>query len=85
MFLGFATYNNVFGAVLFIEKALVVGRLQVAFDPNLFPFADKSSDNPRFKFLHTLLGLGSDTIDDADKSASDDSVEVDLQTQSDSR
>jgi hypothetical protein len=51
VFLGFATYNNVFDAVLFTEKALVVGRLQVVFDPNLFPFIDKSSDNPRFKFL----------------------------------
>lgn len=82
VFLGFATYNNVFGAVLFTEKALVVGRLQVAFDPNLFPFTDKSSDNPRFKFLHTLLGRGSHAIDDADKFVSDDAVEVDLQDSS---
>ncbi len=44
-----------------------------------FPFTDKSSDNPRFKFLHTLLGRGSDAIEDADKFASDDAVEVDLQ------
>jgi len=40
VFLGFATYSNVFGAVLFTEKALVVGRPQVAFDLNLFPFTD---------------------------------------------
>ena len=30
------SYNNIFGAVLFTEKALVVGRIQIAFDPNLF-------------------------------------------------
>ena len=60
----------------------MVGRLQVVFDPNLFPFTDKSADNPRFKFLHTLLGRGSDAIDDVDKSASDDAVEVDLQDSS---
>jgi hypothetical protein len=59
------TYNNIYGAVLFAEKALVVGRLQIAFDPNFFPLTDKSSDNPRFKFLHALLGRGSDALDAA--------------------
>ena len=57
----------------------MVGRIQIAFDPNLFPFTDKSSDNPRYKFLHTLLGRGSDAIDGADNAALDDAVEVDLQ------
>jgi hypothetical protein len=47
IFLGYATYNNIYGAVLFAEKALVVGRLQIAFDPNFFPLTDKCSDNPR--------------------------------------
>ncbi len=51
--------------MLFAEKALVVGRLQIAFDPNFFPFIDKKSDNPRYKFLHALLGRGSDAIDTA--------------------
>jgi len=41
--------------VLFAEKALVVGRLQIAFDPNFVPLIDKKSDNPMYKFLHTLL------------------------------
>jgi hypothetical protein len=54
IFLGYATYNNIYGAVLFAEKALVVDRVQIAFDLNFFPLTDKSSDNPRFKFLHTL-------------------------------
>ena len=62
IFLGYATYNNIYGAVLFAEKALVVGRLQIAFDPNFFPLTDKSSDSPRFKFLHALLGRGSDAV-----------------------
>jgi hypothetical protein len=35
-----------------------------------------SSDNPRYKFLHTLLGRSSDAIDDADNPAFDDAVEV---------
>jgi hypothetical protein len=38
--------GDIYGAVLFAEKALVVGRLQIAFDPNFFPFIDKKSDNP---------------------------------------
>jgi hypothetical protein len=56
----------------------VVGRIQIAFDPNLFPFTNKRSDNPRYKFLDTLLGHGSDAIDGADNAAFDDAVEVDL-------
>jgi hypothetical protein len=79
IFLGYATYNNIYGAVLFAEKALVVGRLQIAFDPNFFPLTDKSSDNPRFKFLHALLGRGSDALDAA---TDNDDVEVDLQDSS---
>ena len=80
VFLGYATYNNIYGAVLFAEKALVVGRLQIAFDPNFFPFIDKKSDNPRYKFLHALLGRGSDAIDTAaDNADCGDAVEVDLQ------
>jgi len=57
IFLGYATvgYNNIYGSVLLTEKDLVV---QVAFDPNLFSFTDKSSDNPSYKCLHTLLGRG---------------------------
>jgi hypothetical protein len=79
IFLGYATYNNIYGAVLFAEKALVVGRLQIAFDPNFFPLIDKSSDNPRYKFLHALLGRGSATTDAAaDNAGLDDPVEVDL-------
>jgi hypothetical protein len=59
--LGYATYNlRTSMVVLFAENALVVGRIQVAFDPNLFPFTEKSSDDPRYKFVHTLLGRGSD-------------------------
>jgi hypothetical protein len=64
--------------VLFTEKALVVGRIQIAFDPNLFPFTNKRSDNSRYKCLDTLLGHGSDAIDGADNAAFDDDVEVDL-------
>jgi len=60
----------------------VVGRIQVAFDPNLFPFTDKSFDNPRYQFLHTLLGRGSDAIDGEDNPALDDDVEVVLQNSS---
>jgi hypothetical protein len=57
----------------------VVGRLQIAFDPNFFPLIDKSSDNPRYKFLHALLGRGSATTDAAaDNAGLDDPVEVDL-------
>ena len=56
----------------------MAGRIQIAFDPNLFPFTDKSSNNPKYKFLHTLLGRGSDAIDGADNAALDDPVEVDL-------
>jgi hypothetical protein len=63
IFFGYATYNNIYGAVLFAEKALVVGRIQIAFDPNFFPLTDKSSDNLRYKFLHALFGRGSDAID----------------------
>jgi hypothetical protein len=75
IFLGYVTYNNIYGVVLFAEKALVVGRLQIAFDPNFFPLTDKSSDNPRFKFLHALLGRGSDALDTA---TDNNDVEVDL-------
>jgi hypothetical protein len=83
IFLGYATYNNIYGAVHFAEKALVVGRLQIAFDPNFFPLTDKSSDNPRYKFLHALLGRGSAAIDvAADNTCLDDAVEVDLQDSS---
>jgi hypothetical protein len=83
IFLGYATYSNIYGAVLFVEKALVVGRLQIAFDPNFFPLTDKSSDNPRYKFLHALLGRGSVAIDAAsDNAGLDDAVEVDLQDSS---
>jgi hypothetical protein len=79
VFLGYATYNNIYGVVLFAEKALVVGRLQIDFDPNFFPLTDKSSDNPRFKFLHALLGRGSDALDEA---TDNDDVEVDVQDSS---
>jgi hypothetical protein len=80
IFLGYATYNKIYGAVLFAEKALVVGRLQIAFDPNFFPLTDKSSDNPRYKFLDALLGRGSDALDvAADNAALNDAVSVDLQ------
>jgi hypothetical protein len=82
IFLGYATYNNIYGAVLFAEKAVVVGRLQIAFDPNFFPLTDKSSDNPRYKFLHALLGRGSGAIDAVDNADLDDAVEVDLQDSS---
>jgi hypothetical protein len=51
----------------------VVGRLQIAFDPNFFPLTDKSFDNPRFKFLHPLLGRGTDALDEA---TDNDAVEV---------
>jgi hypothetical protein len=69
--------------VLFAEKSLVVGGLQIAFDPNFFPLTDKSSDNPRFKFLPALLGRGSDALDTAtDNAGLDDDVEVDLQDSS---
>ena len=72
--------GDIYGAVLFAEEALVVGRLQIAFDPNFFPFIDKKSDNPRYKFLHALLGRGSDAIDTAaDNADCGDAVEVDLQ------
>ncbi len=78
IFLGYATYNNIYGAVLFAEQALVVGRLQIGFDPNFFPLTDMSSDDPRDKFLHALLGRGSDALDAAtDNAALDNSVEVD--------
>jgi hypothetical protein len=57
----------------------VVGSLQIAFDPNFFPLIDKNSDNPRYKFLHALLGRGSATTDSAaDNAGLDDAVEVDL-------
>ncbi len=83
IFLGYATYNNIYGAVLFAEKALVVGRLQIAFDPNFFPRTDKSSDNPRYKFLHSLLGRGPGALDAAaDNAVLDDAMEVDLQDSS---
>jgi hypothetical protein len=76
-FLDYATYNNISGAVLFLEKTRMVGRLQIAFDPNCFPLTDKSSDNPRYKFLHALLARGSDAIDAAaDNAALDTVVEV---------
>jgi hypothetical protein len=79
IFLGYATYSNIYGAVLFEEKALVVGRLQIAFDRNFFPLTEKSSDNPRFKFLHALLGRGSDALDAA---TDNNAVEVELQDSS---
>ncbi len=61
----------------------MVGRLQIAFDPNCFPLTDESSDNPRYKFLHALLARGSDAIDAAaDNAALDNAVEVDLQDSS---
>jgi len=69
--------------VLFPEKALVVGRLQIAFDPNFFPLTDKKSDNPRYLFLHALLGRSSDPIDTAaDNADPDDAVVVALQDSS---
>ena len=46
--------------------------------PTCFPSPTKRSDNPRYKFLDTLLGHGSDAIDGADNAAFDDAVEVDL-------
>ena len=46
---------------------------------NFFPLTDKSSDNPRYKFLHALLGRGSGAIDAVDNADLDDAVEVDLQ------
>ncbi len=46
IFLGYATYNNIYGAVLFAEKALVVGRLQIAFDPNFYLQDPSSAPNP---------------------------------------
>jgi hypothetical protein len=77
--LGYATYNNIYGTVLFTEKDLVVGRLQITFDPNFFPLIDKNSDNPRYKFLHALLDRGSATTDaDADNAGLVDEVEMDL-------
>ncbi len=61
----------------------MVDRLQLVFVSNFFPLTDKSSDNPRFKFLHALLGRGSDALDAAtDNAALDDVVEVDLQDSS---
>ncbi len=57
----------------------MVGRLLIAFDPNFFPLTDKSSDDPRFKFLHALLGRGSDALDET---TDNDAVEVDLQDSS---
>jgi hypothetical protein len=75
IFLDYVTYNNIYGVVLFTEKDLVVGRLQIDFDPNFFPLTDKSSDNPRFKFLHTLLDGGSDALDTV---TDNNDVEVDL-------
>ena len=48
--------------VLSSQKALVVRRIQVAFDPKLFPLTDKSSEIPRYKFLHALLVIGSDGL-----------------------
>ncbi len=57
----------------------MVGRLQIAFDPNFFPLTDNSSDNPRFKFLQTLLGRGSDAFY---VTTDNDDVEVDLQDSS---
>ena len=48
--------------VLSSQKALVVGRIQGAFDSKLFPLTDKSSENPRYKFLHALLVIGSDGL-----------------------
>ncbi len=70
--LGYATYTNIFRTVLFAEK-------KVSFDPSVFPFTDKSSDNPRYKCLDNLLGHDSDAIDGVDNPTFDDDVEVDLQ------
>jgi hypothetical protein len=57
----------------------VVGRLQIAFDPDFCPLTDKSSDNPSFKLLHALLCHGSDALDAA---TDNDAVKVDLQDSS---
>ncbi len=60
-----------------------MGRFQIAFDPNFFTLTDKSSDNPRYKFLYTLFDRGSNALDEtADNSDLDDDVEIDLQDSS---
>jgi hypothetical protein len=56
VFLGFGHLDNTFGAVILVNKALVVTRHNVAFVESVFPFKEKKSSFTHWESLHKLLG-----------------------------
>ncbi len=56
VFLGVANLDNTFGAVILVNKALVVSRNNVAFVEIVFPFKEKKSNFTHWESLHKLLG-----------------------------
>jgi hypothetical protein len=62
-FVGFATYRNVYGAVILTGKDThIVGNLQVVFDSLFMPFKDKPTTNPRLETLYRVLGRVNDRL-----------------------
>ena len=62
-FVGFATYKNVYGAVILTGKDThIVGNLQVVFDSLFMPFKDKPTTNPRLETLYKVLGRVNDRL-----------------------
>ena len=62
-FVGFATYRNVYGAVILTGKDThIVGNLQVVFDSLFMPFKDKPTTNPRLETLYKVLGRVNDRL-----------------------
>jgi hypothetical protein len=45
----------VYGAQILVENAIITGKLQVAYDTELFPFHQRDNSNPRMQFLTWLL------------------------------